>query len=1170
MKHSLIFLIAILWSVTGFSQHFTSAHAGTNAEAYMSIYVFSGQIGGVNMQAGDEIGIFDGSICVGSKALTGVLSSTVSIKAAKSDAGSANGYLSGHSISAKVWDSSADKEYPATVVFHSGSPYSVFTDNESAYVDLSASQSLTINLIAENKVYDGSDNATVDYSVSGGVVSGDVTITATNGKFDTKNVGTGKTVTGTLTVSGADAGNYTFTKVETTTANITALPITITADAKSKTYGGTDPAFTAQVTSGSVITGDLASGSLTRVAGTVVNTYAINKGTYTYGSNYTETFVSANLTIIAKPISVKPYAQSKSYGSSDPAFTYQSVPTLLSGDSFTGTLTRSTGEAIGNYNYAIGSLSAGSNYSLSLDAGHVFTITTKTLNLSGLSVDSKVYNGNTSATLSGVASLSDIVGSESVILSGTPSASFVSANAGNSIEVNVTGLSLSGANSGNYTLNNFKLYGDITPKELTISGAVAQNKVYDGTTVATLTGASLVGKVGSDDVSLLNSYVGVFAQKDAGTNIGVSTSAMSLTGANADNYSLILPTGLKASITKKVLNITAKNQSKCFGSNLSLPGTDFTAETLILGDAISSVSLISDGAVNTASAGIYDIIPSNAVGTGLVNYTTNYINGKLNVEALPVPAITSSIPATQQPIQIDYTTDAGMNNYVWTISSGGVIATGAGTNKISVNWSNISNQTITVTYENGNGCSGTFSRSITSFSLPTAVLSGSASICPGTSIDLSVILTGKAPWEITYNDGTTSKTISDIASSPYVFSVTPVANAATIYTISNVTDRNNMINAGTGTVVVTVLPEYVAPVIGDLNDLCYGSTNAVIIAIVPGTQSSTVKYQWQSSVDNITWTDLTETGLSYSPGAMYNTTYYRISASVLGCGSKLSNAIKVNVLEPITNAVVSSEQQTICSGDIPVKLTATQPIGGSGVFTYQWQKKTTGDWINVGTDDLNYQPDALTTTTTYRMMAIGSCGSVYSSEVLITVKSVTQPGTLSVDQRLGNGVNPLPIISVTEGSGDGTITYSWEKSVDLGLTWVVIPSATGLGYTPETLLESTWFRRITISTENGVVCTAASVPVKIVLAPTGVDLNGTEQGKLIAYAVRNTEIWVKGEVNRQTIATLYDIGGRIILVKTLEEGSLNIIPTPNIKTGIYLLVVKDKRKLQGFKIPVKE
>jgi len=77
-------------------------------------------------------------------------------------------------------------------------------------------------------------------------------------------------------------------------------------------------------------------------------------------------------------------------------------------------------------------------------------------------------------------------------------------------------------------------------------------------------------------------------------------------------------------------------------------------------------------------------------------------------------------------------------------------------------------------------------------------------------------------------------------------------------------------------------------------------------------------------------------------------------------------------------------------------------------------------------------------------------------------------------------------------------------------------------------------------------------------------------GSLSAYAIRNVEIRVKGEVSNQAVASLYDVQGRLILTKKLEAGNLNVIKTPNIKTAIYMLFVKDNDKIQGFKIPVTE
>ncbi|WP_460389948.1 MBG domain-containing protein, partial [Algoriphagus aestuariicola] len=99
--------------------------------------------------------------------------------------------------------------------------------------------------------------------------------------------------------------------------------ITITADAgQSKTYGDADPTLTATVTSGTIVGGDVASGSLVRASGENVGLYAISQGTYTYGSNYDETYVGADFEITQRAITITADAgQSKTYGDADPTLT---------------------------------------------------------------------------------------------------------------------------------------------------------------------------------------------------------------------------------------------------------------------------------------------------------------------------------------------------------------------------------------------------------------------------------------------------------------------------------------------------------------------------------------------------------------------------------------------------------------------------------------------------------------------------------------------------------------------------------------------------------------------------------------------------------------------------------------------------------------------------------
>ena len=94
---------------------------------------------------------------------------------------------------------------------------------------------------AGDKVYDGNNSASISVRSLSGAIGGDVvSLTGGTATFADKNVGTGKTVTGTgISLSGADAPNYTLASTSlTTTASITALAITVSFTASDKVYDG--------------------------------------------------------------------------------------------------------------------------------------------------------------------------------------------------------------------------------------------------------------------------------------------------------------------------------------------------------------------------------------------------------------------------------------------------------------------------------------------------------------------------------------------------------------------------------------------------------------------------------------------------------------------------------------------------------------------------------------------------------------------------------------------------------------------------------------------------------------------------------------------------------------------------------------------------------------------
>ena len=186
-------------------------------------------------------------------------------------------------------------------------------------------------------------------------------------------------------------------------------------------------------------------------------------------------------------------------------------------------------------------------------------ITPKSLTVSGLIGDSKVYDGTLAATFSGIPSLNGVISGDNgnVNVGGSPSAAFVTFDVGTGLVINVSGYILTGTRSFNYTVTQPTLMADIMPRTLTVAGLTGDDKVYDRTTTATFTGiASLVGVIAADNgnVTLGGTPTASFNNFNVGTNKPITVMGYTINGTRAFNYTLAQPT-LMADITQLALTV---------------------------------------------------------------------------------------------------------------------------------------------------------------------------------------------------------------------------------------------------------------------------------------------------------------------------------------------------------------------------------------------------------------------------------------------------------------------------------------------------------------------------------------------------------------------------------------------------------------------------------------
>lgn len=216
---------------------------------------------------------------------------------------------------------------------------------------------------------------------------------------------------------------------------------------------------------------------------------------------------------------------------------------------------------------------------------------------------------------------------------------------------------------------------------------------------------------------------------------------------------------------------------------------------------------------------------------------------------------------------------------------------------------------------------------------------------------------------------------------------------------------------------------------------------------VPVGGLGTLQYQWQTSTDNINWTNVSgATGQIFDPSSITTTTYYRRGVRRQDCTTYIySNSISVTI-NPIISISTQPSALVECIGGTQTMSVAA--IGGFAPLTYQWQNGgTTGAfWTNIaGATATTYLPlSTAAGTTLYRVIVSSSsgagCNAVTSSNATVTVVndpivSITTPTTT-----VCTGANITFSANLTGGTG--VCTIQWQSSPN-GITWNNISGAVG-------------------------------------------------------------------------------------------------------------------------------
>jgi len=440
-----------------------------------------------------------------------------------------------------------------------------------------------------------------------------------------------------------------------------------------------------------------------------------------------------------------------------------------------------------------------------------------------------------------------------------------------------------------------------------------------------------------------------------------ATATYTVTGTNS--LTLCSGTATETVQVNSLPNVTISgNTTICNGSNTTLSASG--ADQFSWSGGPSTISYNVSPSANTT----YTV-----TGIDLSSGCSSSITQLVTVNLLPNVTITGNTSVCNGSSTT--LTGTGADTYTW------ITSTGTGPNTAAFNFSPTNTTSVTVTGTSTlTSCSNSAMQTVTVNALPNITISGSSTICNGSSTTL------------TANGGDTYQWTGGPATANY--SVSPGSSLSYMVTGTNTTTTCS----NTATQVVTVnTPQAVVANAYPSTNICQGGQVTLY-----GSGGST--YSWSSGVND---------GIAFRPSA---TATYTVTSISSGFTVNSNVTVYVNPLPTIT--ITATPKDSICQGN-SVTLTST----GTSV-SYSWN--------NGVTSGVAFSP---ATSNVYEVTGTDANGCMNSAQLPIVVNNLPS---------ISGSVSPQAVCqgsSVTL-NGNGGSTYSWTGGVTNGVAFTPAISGT--------------------------------------------------------------------------------------------------------------------------------
>ena len=560
-------------------------------------------------------------------------------------------------------------------------------------------------------------------------------------------------------------------------------------------------------------------------------------------------------------------------------------------------------------------------------------------------------------------------------------------------------------------------------------------------------------------------------------------------------------------------NLNASSGSITAPATLTL--CDITASPIFEATGGSSFEFYVDGAIFQTRSAVSTFTATTS--STLLNNSKVYVrvfqdlvggcftdSDEISIVIIPQPTISltsekfSNTFCTGDDIIITSTSSVAGSNFEFFVNGTSYQDSTSGTFSPTLNSPNAINggDFITVIVTTPGGCSVTTSITMIEniITPPATPTTTSLTICSGDVPAAIVGTTGSASGTITYQwqnstDNITFTNISGAISSTYT-ATTGITTTTYYRRQTNSTLNGIVCSAPSGSVRVDVT---VPPIGGITGTATSGGsvTGSSTLTICPGelvTFSATGGASYEYTTSGGTVLQARSTSNTYSSTTLVNNDTVRVTVFdqvAGGCSSETEVITIVDGLAPAITLISDQLADTFCTGD-DIIITSTSSVAGSNFEFFvngtSYQDSTSGTF----SPTLN-SPNAINGGDFITVIVTTPGGCSVTTSITMIENIITPPATpTTTSLTICSGDVPAAIVGTT-GSASGTITYQWQNSTD-NITFTNISGAISSTYTATTgITTTTYYRRQTNSTLNGIVCSApsGSVRVDVTVPPIG-------------------------------------------------------------------------------------